>query len=55
MITIAITGPKGDTPELANAIAHLIEQDGKTVRKVENGSVPIHAGADVLIIISQEE
>lgn len=57
MITITISGPKGDAPELANGIAHLIEQDGKTVRKVENGSVPVLTSdrPDVLIIISQEE
>lgn len=57
MITITISGPKGDAPELANGIAHLIEQDGKTVRKVENGSVPVLTSdrPDVLIIISQEK
>lgn len=56
MITISVTGPKGDAPELANAIAHQIEQDGKKVHKCQNGYIPVALpeGIDVLLVICQE-
>lgn len=57
MITIRMSGPKGDTPELAGEVAEFIEALAMSVQRftVEPDPASIAESTDVVIIITQEE
>ncbi len=58
MITIRISGPKGDVPEMAGELAEMLRAKNFNICRHNNhndGDTRCPAGTDVKIIITQEE